>query len=163
MTTRAEKNFLDQQGYLEDDKQRIWFNALQFQPTIVGSGVLIATLLQLPALFFILSAILWVNVLFPRLNPFENFYNAVIALRKNVQPVPPAPPARLFAQGMATVLMLISAVSLLAGWNLAAYIAEGLLIVAFGSLLFGKFCLGAYIYHLLKGRVSFANATCPWS
>lgn len=34
---------------------------------------------------------------------------------------------------------------------------------AFGALLLGKFCLGAYVYHLLRGNVAFANGTCPWS
>ena len=35
--------------------------------------------------------------------------------------------------------------------------------VAFSLLLFGKFCLGAYVFHLLKGRVAFANSTLPWA
>jgi hypothetical protein len=39
----------------------------------------------------------------------------------------------------------------------------GFLVVAFGALLFGKFCLAAYVYHLLRGHVAFANGTCPWS
>ena len=33
----------------------------------------------------------------------------------------------------------------------------------FAALLFGKFCLGAYVYHLLRGNVALANGTCPWS
>ena len=40
---------------------------------------------------------------------------------------------------------------------------QGFLVVAFSALLFGKFCLGAYVYHLLKGRVAFANSTLPWA
>src|SRR5207237_283949 len=39
----------------------------------------------------------------------------------------------------------------------------GLLVVAFAALLLGKFCLGAYVYHLLKGNAALANGTCPWS
>ena len=33
---------------------------------------------------------------------------------------------------------------------------------AFLALLLGKFCLGAYVYHCLRGELGFANATLPW-
>jgi hypothetical protein len=36
-------------------------------------------------------------------------------------------------------------------------------VVAFSALLFGRFCLGAYFYHLLRGRVAVANSTLPWA
>ena len=35
--------------------------------------------------------------------------------------------------------------------------------VALGALVFGRFCLGSYLYHLLRGETSFANRTLPWS
>ena len=44
-----------------------------------------------------------------------------------------------------------------------AWVLQAMLVVGFSSLLFGKFCLGAYVYHLLKGRVAFANSTLPWA
>jgi hypothetical protein len=28
---------------------------------------------------------------------------------------------------------------------------------------FGRFCLGAYLFHLLRGEVAFANSTLPWA
>lgn len=163
MTTHIEKKFLEQQGYPEQEKRSIWFNSLQFQPTIVGSTMLVATILQSPVLFLVFSGLLWINVLFPKANLFENFYNAFIATRTNRHKIPPAPAPRRFAQGMAAVLMLLTTLSLLQGWVIPAYILEALILIAFGALLFGKFCLGAYLYHLLRGRTSFANATCPWS
>lgn len=73
-------------------------------------------------------------MLVPQANPFETFYN------------------RFVAPGL----------TLLWGWTAASYALQGLLAVAFAALLFGKFCLGAYVYHLLKGNVAFANGTCPW-
>ncbi len=160
---RIEKNFLEQQGYREQEKKSIWFNSLQFQPTIVGSGVLVGILFQEPIVFLALSAILWINALFPEYNPFERFYNAVIAPRNGASRIPPAPGPRRFAQGMAAVFMIGAGYSLLQGWMVSAYIFEGFLAAAFSALLFGKFCLGAYLYHLMQGRTSFANSTCPWS
>ncbi len=64
---------------------------------------------------------------------------------------------------MAAVFMLASGLTLLQGWSTASYVFQGLLAVAFAALLFGKFCLGAYVYHLLRGNVALANGTCPWS
>jgi hypothetical protein len=66
-------------------------------------------------------------------------------------------------QGMAATLMLATALALWLGWQTTAYVLEVFLVVAFAMLLGGKFCLGAYLYHLLRGRADFAHATCPWS
>jgi hypothetical protein len=66
-------------------------------------------------------------------------------------------------QGMATAFMLVVGLALSFGWHATAYVFEGFLVVAFAALLGGKFCAGAYIYHVLRGRADFANATCPWS
>src|SRR6266487_3542889 len=74
-----------------------------------------------------------------------------------------SPGPRRFAQGMAAVFMLAAGLTLLPGWRTASYVFQGLLVVAFAALLLGKFCLGAYVYHLLKGNVALANGTCPWS
>jgi hypothetical protein len=119
--------------------------------------------LQSPIFFFILSAILWWNVILPRWNPFEMFYNRVIAAPKARPMLSPAPPGRAFAQGMAAAFMLLAGLALMAGWMLAAYVLEAFLVIAFAALLFGKFCVGAYVYHLLRGRVAFANSTLPWA
>ncbi len=59
--------------------------------------------------------------------------------------------------------MLAAGLTRLQGWTAASYAFQGLIAGAFAALLFGRFCLGAYVYHLLKGNVAFANGTCPWS
>jgi len=163
MANHIEQKFLDQQGYPDEENRAIRFNSLQFQPTIVGSAMVVAVLFQSPVIFLVFSGLLWINVLFPGANLFENFYNLVIASRRNRPKIPPAPGPRRFAQGMAAVLMLLTGISLLQSWMLPAYVLEAFVLVAFGALLFGKFCIGAYVYHLLRGNSSFANATCPWS
>ncbi len=162
---RQKYKFLQQQGYkdLHDGMEIRRYDALQFQPRIVGSMMLIGILLQSPWVFLLVSAILWINVVWPVGNLFEIFYNRFVATPKGNTGIPPAPPPRRFAQGMAAVFMLIAGISLLTGRMTVAYIFEALIAVAFSALIFGKFCLGAYIFQLLKGRISFANATCPWS
>ncbi|HXX44626.1 MAG TPA: DUF4395 family protein [Candidatus Acidoferrales bacterium] len=172
MASQVVRNFMKQQGFAEEPPATcdMHFTGLYFQPRIVFPLVLIGIVLHLAelityssALFFVLSAVLWWNVALPALNPFERFYNAVIAAPRGKTILPPAPGPRRFAQGMAAAFMLVVGVSLLQGWTIVAYVFEAGLVAAFSMLLFGKFCLGAYIYHLLRGEFAFANATLPWA
>jgi len=165
MASLVVRNFMRQQGFADepDAACNMRFSALYFQPYIIGALVLVAILAGSPRLFLVLSAVLWWNALFPQWNPFEAYYNRFIALPQGKPRLTPAPPPRRFAQGMAATFMLLAAASLLAGWTTAAWIFEGFIVIAFAALLVGKFCLGAYVYHLLRGQVAFANATLPWS
>jgi hypothetical protein len=45
----------------------------------------------------------------------------------------------------------------------AAIVFQLLFLAAIGALVFGGFCLGSYVFHLLRGRKVFANRTLPWS
>lgn len=165
MSSFIVRNFMKQQGFAEepDNVCDMHFAGLYFQPRIVGTLVVVAILLSSPKLFFALSGVLWWNVLLPKWNAFEVFYNWVLALPRRRPPLVPAPPARRFAQGMAAAFMLVAGVALLKGWVVTAWVFEASLVMAFAALLFGKFCLGAYIYHLLRGKLAFANATLPWA
>jgi hypothetical protein len=165
MSTQVVKNFMKQQGFSEepDSACDMHFSGLYFQPRIMGPLVVLAIILQSHTSFFILSAILWWNVIFPKWNPFEMFYNRVLAAPKGRPTLGPAPPGRAFAQGMAAAFMLLAGLALMSGWMIAAYVLEAFLVIAFAALLFGKFCLGAYVYHLLRGQIAFANSTLPWA
>jgi len=63
---------------------------------------------------------------------------------------------------MAAAFLLGAGLSLLAGLTVLAWVFEAFLVVAFSALLFGKFCMGAYVFHLLRGEAGFANSTLPW-
>lgn len=165
MSSPVVTNFMKQQGFPDapPDACNMHFSGLYFQPRIVGALVFVATVVQSPALFLVLCAVLGWNVTLPRLNPFEAVYNRFVAGPRGLVRLGPAPAPRRFAQGMAAVLLLGAGVTLLQGWTLAAWILEGFLLVAFAALLFGKLCLGAYVFHLLRGEVAFANSTLPWA
>jgi hypothetical protein len=165
MANSAEYRFMQQQGFEVGDEEstKRHFYSLLFQPRIVGFLMLIAIIFQIAPVFLIVGAILWLNAILPRANPFERFYDAVIGSSKKYPALPPAPAPRRFMQGMAGSLMLISAFSIWNGWTLLAYISGAFIAGAFALLLFGKFCLGAYLFHTIKGNIAFANATCPWS
>jgi hypothetical protein len=159
------KNFMLQQGFAEepDSVRETHFSGLSFQPRILGVLVVVAVLLQSPILFFVLSAVLWWNVVFSRWNAFEVFYNRLIAVPRGRPMLSPAPPPRLFAQGMAATFMLLTGFALSSGRMTAAWVLEAFLAIALAALILGKFCLGAYLYHLLRGNISFANSTLPWA
>jgi Domain of unknown function (DUF4395) len=179
MGSQAIRNFMKQQGFADEPSSLcdMHFAGLYFQPRIVGSLIVVGILLNVigyrlasgsliddaGALFFVLSAVLWWNVAAPSLNPFEVVYNRVFALPKGRTPLVPAPGPRRFAQAMAAAFTLTVGVALMSGWWITAFVFEGFLVAAFSMLLFGKFCLGAYIFLLLRGQVSLANSTLPWA
>lgn len=161
----AKYKFIQQQGFQNETEESatIHYDALLFQPIIVGTMMAIATLRQSSTIFLIFGLILWINALLPQINIFELVYNATFRLMRNEPRLEPAPKPRRFMQGMAGTLMLGAAFTLLIGWNGISYILQAFIVAAFVALLFGKFCLGAFIYHYLTGNRKFANATCPWS
>ncbi len=165
MARTLEEEFMQQQGFAGEEPVRVapHFRALRFQPSLVGPLMLLAVIFQLRVLFFVLAAVLAWNVIFPQWNPFERFYDWAFGRRRGLPPLAPAPAPRRFAQGMAAVFMLAAGVAISLGWRTTAYVFEAMLILAFTALLGGKFCLGAYLYQVLRGKTSLANATCPWS
>ena len=160
----AKRNFILQQGLCEPAAGTCpaQYSALLFQPRLVGLSVVVATILQAPLLFFVLAAVLWWSALAPRLNPFDALYNATFA-RAGGATLTPAPAPRRFAQFLAGSFALAIGVSLALGWRTTAFVLEGFLIIAVGALVFGGFCLGSFIFHLLRGRTAFAKRTLPWT
>jgi hypothetical protein len=154
-----------QQGFPPepDETCDMRFEGLYFQPRIVFALVLAAALLQSAALFLAISAVLWWNVLLPARNPFEIVYNRWVAPRRGRLPLGPAPAPRRFAQAVNAAFNLAAGLTLLAGWSVVSWVFQAMLVVAFSLLLFAKFCLGAYVFHLLRGEAAFAHRTLPWS
>jgi len=165
MRSSVVTNFMRQQGFPDEpeDACNMHFEGLYFQPRIVFPIVLLAIGLQSASLFLAISAVLWWNTLVPAANPFEVLYNRLVARPRGRAPLTPAPGPRRMAQGMAAAFSLGAGVFLLAGPVPLAWVMQGLLVVGFSALLLGRFCIGAYVFHLLKGRVAFANSTLPWA
>jgi hypothetical protein len=165
MSHSAKLNFVEQQGFKNSKGPacEVQYTALMFQPRLLGVFVLSGLVFQSWLIFLILSAILWWNVFVTALNPFDAIYNSFIAGPKGLQRLTPAPGPRRFAQGMAATFMLCIGIFLLLKLQILAWIFECLLVVALSALIFGKFCMGSYVFHLFKGEVAFANRTLPWA
>jgi hypothetical protein len=160
----AKRNFILQQGLCEPAAGTcpLQYSALLFQPRLVSLWVVAATILQAPLLFFALGAALWWSALAPRLNPFDALYNRTLGRQRSTT-LTPAPRPRRFAQFLAGSFAAAIGVLLTLGWRMSALALEGFLIVAVGALVFGGFCLGSVVFHVLTGRAEFAKRTLPWS
>ena len=164
MTPNADRNFILQQG-LEAPALAscsATSSALLFQPRLIGVIAVLGTVSQAPAVFAVLATLLWLSALLPRLNPFELVYRQTLGRGSGAVGLGPAPMPRRFAQGMAAAMATGIAAALLAELRTTAWVLEALLLLAIVALIFGRFCLGSFVYHLLRGRISFALATLPW-
>jgi hypothetical protein len=160
----AKHNFILQQGLSDAPRETCsaQFTALHFQPRMVASLVLLGVILQSPALFLMLSALLWWSAILPKWNPFDMIHNRIFGVRAGTVLLGPAPAPRRFAQGMAGTFSLVIGTLLLLKWRSAAFFFQALFLSAIAALVLGRFCLGSFIYHVLHGRASFAMHTLPW-
>ena len=160
----TKRNFILQQGLCEPAAGTcaLQYSALLFQPRLIGLYLVVAVILQAPILFFALASVLWWSALVPRLNPFDALYNWILARPSGIT-LTSAPAPRRFAQFLAGSFALTIGFSLALGWRTTAFVLEGFFLVAFGALLFGGFCLGSFVFHVLCGRARFAKRTLPWA
>jgi hypothetical protein len=164
MTDSAQLNFVLQQGFRDASPESCGthYPALMWQPRVIAVIVAVGLVLQAWPLFLGLSAVLWWNVIFPRFNPFDALYNRLVADPRSQPRLTPAPPPRRFTQAMAATFNLGIGLALMLGYTTVAYVLEVFLVVALTALIFGRFCLGSYIWHLITGQARFANRTLPW-
>jgi hypothetical protein len=157
----ADRNFVAQQGVTLADPAacEIVTSALLFQPRVVGVWALVGAVLRSGWVFLALGVVLWWCAVVPSANPFEWIYNH-LGVRHRVLP---APPPRRFSQGMAGTFALALGASLLCGWTTAAIVIGAFFGVALVALIFGRLCLGSFVYHLIRGNAAFAMRTLPWS
>jgi len=161
----AKWNFVRQQGFKDASPEACVYQypALMWQPRAIGSLVLVGLVFQAWPYFLALWVLLWWNVALPRLNLFDALYNHVVAKPKGLPRLGPAPSPRRFAQAFAGTFVLAIWLSLFSGRRILAWALEAFLLAALAALIFGRFCLGSYLFLLLTGKVRFANRTLPWA
>ncbi|TGM58914.1 DUF4395 family protein [Leptospira adleri] len=164
MEERSKLNFIQQQGFnsIQSLSCGLQYSSLLWQPRVIGILVLFGIGFQLESLFLILSLALFWGALFPRFNIFDLIYNRFWGIRKDRVFLTPAPPPRRFSQGLGGGLMLGIWISLFAEWKIAAICFETFLVIGLSAPILSKFCIPAYIYHVIRGEIRFANRTLPW-
>jgi len=160
----AERNFILQQGVQAPPPRECarLASALLFQARIIGGIALLGVATQARVLFAALALVLAWSALLPRLNPFDFAYNHTLGRRPGAPKLGPAPPPRRFAQGMAATFAIAVVASLSADLRVTAWVLEGFFLLAIAALVLGRFCLGSFVYHLIRGRRAFAVNTLPW-
>lgn len=159
------RNFVLQMGFEEPALAVLprQYAALTFQPRIVLVSVVAGILLQSPAVFAAVGALLVWSALSPRLNPFSAAYNLTIGGRPGAFRLGPAPAPRRGAETMAGAFAFAIALLIFAGFNLAAYVLQAIFFAAALAVEIGGFCFGTFAYHLRRRKVKFALATLPWA
>lgn len=165
MSEKTRADFVRQQGFRDAGPRTcaVRYPALMLQPRLVGILLVVGVLLQEAWFFFGLGAVLAWCALVPRLNPFDALHNAYAARGGDRPPLPPAPGPRRFAQGLAGSLSGVIGAALLAGRSWLAAGVEVFLLAAVAALVFGKFCLGSFLFLHLTGEGPFARRTAPWA
>ena len=165
MQVSVKRNFILQQGFENPAPATcaVQYSALQFQPRIIFFWVLAATVFQSAAAFTVLAAVVWWNALFPRLNLFEVVYNRTFGRKPGGFQVGPAPAPRRTAQFMAGAFAVACALLISFGYGTAAYVVEAIFLAAVVALVLGAFCMGSFVYHVLRGEWTFARQTLPWA
>lgn len=154
--SRSKFDFVRQQGFAQADadSEQDLYSALMFQPRVVAVIVLAGILVQHPAVFATLSAVLLWSALVPLRNPFDALYNRLLAHPRRLRPLAAAPPPRRFAQGVAAAVAGAIAVALLLKWRATASVFETFLGIAVIGVVFGNFCTGSYLYDLLRSALA---------
>jgi len=165
MQDAVKRNFILQQGFEEPAPAicPVKYSALLFQPRAVLVWLLAGILFQSAPLFFALCAVLWWCALLPKFNPFDAVYNLTFGRRAGAFHLTPSPAPRRAANAIAGTFALACALFLYFDLPLAAYVMEGIFLAAVLALALGGFCLGSFVYHLLRGRIAFARQTLPWA
>jgi hypothetical protein len=154
-------DFVRLQGFTTDGCPAGLYTALMFQPRVIAGVVISGAVLQSPWLFLSLATVLWWSALVPGHNPFDAFFNHVVADPMRLAAIPAAPAPRRFSQAMAGTFALSIAVALFAEASSAALLLEGVFVVASMSVVVRRFCLPAYIYHRLWPRTPLTPCPSP--
>lgn len=165
MWERTKRNFILQQGF-EEPTQAICdrqYSALLFQGRIILAWVVAGIVFQGPPIFYALCAVLWWSALLPKFNPFDAVHNLILGRRVGAFYLTPAPAPRRTAQAMAGAFALASGLFIDFGLSTAAYVVEGIFLVAVLALAVGGLCVGSLVHHLLRGNKAFARQTLPWA
>ena len=161
---RAKRNFIVQQGFSPSCQTTcdLQYSALLFMPRLLGLAFVTAAILRLPTMFFALGVLLWWCVVAPRLNPLNALYNWVMAPVSGVT-LTPAPAPRRFSQFLGGSFALAIAASQATGARTTALVLQAILLAAVSAVVFGGFCLGSFLFHILSGRRDVAMRTLPWA
>lgn len=152
----TELRFIRQLGFATTYADHQLYEALMLQPRVVGSVVVIGTLLQSAWPFLALSAVMLWATFRPTQHLFDTIYNHFVARPRGLPRLGIAPAPRRFAQGMAATFALVVGLALLADATYTAWALQAFFITAVSTVVFGRVCPPAELYQRLERRRAIA-------
>ena len=162
---RSHLNFIRQQGFPDATPQDcgVRFRALMWQPRVILVLAVLGLLFETGWYWVGLGAVMAWGALLPRYNLFDRVYNALVAAPRGTPRVPPAPGPRRLSAALAGAFSLGIGIAMLGGHAQLAWTLTGFLFIAIAALVFARFCLGSYLFHVMTGNAGYAHRTMPWS
>lgn len=134
--------------------RKVDHSALRVNQSFIISLLVLAFVLEMPAIVGFVSAVMIVGTIFPQAGLFKRIYRHILQpaglIKPDVQDDNPEP--HLFAQGLGGIFTLASTLSLIAGVDVIGW-ALAWIVVALAALnLFVGFCAGCFVYYQLSRR-----------
>jgi hypothetical protein len=131
---------------------RVDQTSIRFNQASIITLLLVAFIAQWPWLVAFVGLVMLVGTVWPEAGLFKLIYQRVLRpvglLKPNV--IPDNPNAHLFAQGVGSIVLAASFISLLAGLSLLGWALAWVVIILAAVNLFAGFCLGCFIYYQLS-------------
>ena len=125
--------------------------ALRVNQALIILVLVVAYILNLPALVGFVAVVMLVGTLVPAAALFQQFYRQVLRpaglLRPDVNAEDPAP--HRFAQGVGSAFLISASVAFTSGVAAAGWILAGIVAVLAAVNLFFGFCAGCFVYFQL--------------
>jgi len=131
---------------------RVDQTSIRFNQASIITLLLVAFIAQWLWLVAFVGLVMLVGTIWPEAGLFKLIYQRVLRpvglLKPNV--IPDNPNAHLFAQGVGSIVLAASFISLLAGLSLLGWALAWVVIILAAVNLFAGFCLGCFIYYQLS-------------
>ncbi|MGB7212324.1 MAG: DUF4395 family protein [Gemmatimonadales bacterium] len=152
LTPEVIRSRLISQGFSCDTDPRIMVNArwLRFTPTLSTICIIIGTALRSPTVLWSFAFIAVVGA--AGWHPFDALFNAIVRRWVHAPRLGPNPAPRRFAMAVAAIWSAAAGWLMSAGLLRAGVVAGGVLSLAAAIVATTHFCLGSWLYHMLRGR-----------
>ncbi len=150
--TDAVRSRLLLQGFACDTDPRVAASArwLRFTPAMSTLCVITGTVLRSPTVLWSFAVIAGLGA--AGWNVFDKLFNAIVRRWVRAAPLPPNPAPRRFAMAVAAAWSAVASALMAIGLNSAGVAAGIALAVAGAAVATTHFCLGSWLYHLMRRR-----------
>lgn len=133
---------------------RVDYTALKVNQSFIIGLLVLAFLLDAPAMVALVGAVMLVGTIWPHAGLFKHIYVDFLKptglLKPDLRPDTPAP--HLFAQGVGALVLGVAMVAFVAGGAVTGWLLTALVVALAAINLVAGFCAGCFIYFQLARR-----------